>query len=309
MEELKDKNNKMSKFDPKSVVIVMISYYPKWYKGKMRSVKQTDKVRGDLALKSIQTAKNLGYQIVLVDGKSSRSFRSVISRIKNIKLIKRRSIKRSPAKRQAIKIACKLPGVKVVILTEPEKLSLIKDCLPFIAEPILSGNSDLVVPKRDLTLFKNTYPLYQYESETEGNKLYNEVLRAFNILPENMCDIDFFFGPRTFRNTKKVVKLFMRRFILEFKQDKSMEFYDPEDYSSSLYFPIILALKKGFKMTNVIVPFSYPLEQKQNEEKCAKSSFINKRKIQRLTLLMELVHFVSYLQKNPGSRLKPDDKN
>ena len=99
-------------FDPNQIAIVIITLYPTWYRGKLRSIKHTDKIRGDLALELITKTIGKGCHIVVVDGKSSRSFRKTLSQFPEANVKFRRSIKRSPAKRQAFKIASKIADVK-----------------------------------------------------------------------------------------------------------------------------------------------------------------------------------------------------
>ena len=125
-----------TQFDPKSVAIAVATYYPKWYKGRLRSVKHTDKVRGDLALEFVKTAKKLGYQIVVVNGKAPRTFYKELHNIGNITILRRRGKKRSPAKRQAVKAASKLVGVKVIVLSEPEKVSLLTEGMSYVVKPV-----------------------------------------------------------------------------------------------------------------------------------------------------------------------------
>ena len=51
--------NKKS-LDSAPVAFAIITYYPQWYRGKLRSLKHTDKVRGDLAIEFFQTALKQG---------------------------------------------------------------------------------------------------------------------------------------------------------------------------------------------------------------------------------------------------------
>ena len=81
-------------------------------------------------------------------------------------------------------------------------------------------------------------------------------------------------------------------------------YFDLEELSNAQFFPIILALKQRMRVLSVNVPFEYPKIQKENEEKGARELFLEKRKAQRLSLIVEMFHFLSYLDKNPGSRLK-----
>lgn len=277
------------------VAFALITFYPKWYKGKLRSISHTDKIRGDLTLEFIKKASGLEYQLVVVDGKSSRSFRLELKNFPDIKLVKRRGYKRSPAKRQAFKAASKLPGIKVIIATEAEKVSLI-DFTELITRPILNNEADILVPERHEELFKKTYPDYMYGSETEGIKLYSEQLKLHNLLPPDSNNIDLFFGPRVFANTPKILVLFTKKYLSKIENSDSEGSLDPEELSNSLYFPIVIALKKGFRIRGVKIPFSYPKLQKDNEMIGAREYFEQKRKSQKKGILLELMHLLNYLK-------------
>lgn len=280
--------------NPQSIAVCIITYYPKWYNGKLQSIKHTDKIRGDLALEFIQKAQKLGHQIVISDAQSSRSFKKRLAELKGVNLKFRKHPKRSPGKRQTFKIASKLKNVKVIVTTEPEKISLLNS-LEALTKPILNGNADIICPKRQDTLFKKTYPAYMYQSEIEGNKIYNEYLNLYNLLSKDET-LDMFFGPKIFANKKEVLACFMRKFNLKTGKVKlPSEYFDPEEYSNTGYFPIILALKKKLKVKSVEIPFSYPAIQKQNEAADAQELFIEKRKAQRLSLILELIHFLQFI--------------
>lgn len=291
--------------DTQSVAIAVITFYPKWYRGSLRSIKHADKVRGDLTLQLLTEARKLGYQVVVVDGKSSKTFCSALEKIEGVHLVKRKSLKRSPAKRQAIRIAAKLKGVKIIVLTEGEKVSFVTDCMEILLNKMEKLQLDIVVPKRDHTLFISSYPAYMYESEMEGNGLYNEALRVNDLLNKNSDDLDMFFGPRAFRNDPKIISLFMRRYKIGHTASFfASSYFDAEEYSNTIFFPIILALKNKLKVESVTVPFIYSKKQKENEEKTAKELFLEKRKTQRLAILVELLHFLSYLEKGKNNGIK-----
>ncbi|HLD26654.1 MAG TPA: hypothetical protein VJB63_01735, partial [Patescibacteria group bacterium] len=96
-----------------------------------------------------------------------------------------------------------------------------------------------------------------------------------------------------------------RRYTLKMTNLKLfLRFFGIEAYSEVLFFPIIAALQKKIRVANIEVPFSYPHTQKLNEEKGSREFFIYKRKVQKFELLIELLHFVSFLEKNPGSRIR-----
>lgn len=274
------------------ISFALITYYPKWYSGKLQSIKHTDKIRGDLALEFCKKARALGYNLVIVDTKGISTFRKKLGQIPGLIILNRRVPKRSPAKRQAIKRASKIPDVKIIIATEPEKVSLLNSAEK-IARPILENKADITIPKRNDKLFQQTYPTYMYESEIEGNKLYNEFLKLYKLIPESSEDLDMLFGPRAFRNDQRILPLFMKKHTLKIgKATLPREYLDPEQLSNTGYFPIIEALRKKLKVASVEVPFEYPKLQKQNEEIGKVEFFEEKRKNQRLGLILELAHFL-----------------
>lgn len=285
--------------DPKMIAFAIITFYPKWYNGKLRSLSQTDKIRGDLALKFIQKATDMGFQLVLADGKSSKSFQRQLKNFSNITLIKKLSPKRSPAKRQAFKAASKIEGIKVIVTCEPEKISVL-DSVPLFVKPILEGMADIVVLKREENLFKKTYPDYMYQSETEGNKLYNEQLIIHHLISKEE-ELDMFFGPRAFNNNLKILSLFLKKFHFQRNLKFLEEYFDPEEYANAIYFPILIALQKGLRVKSIEIPFAYPKLQKMNETLGAKEFFVEKRKAQHIGTLIDLMYLLNHLQRQKST--------
>ncbi len=283
-------------FGPKSVAFALITYYPLWYQGKLKNISHTDKVRGDLALEFINKAVIENYQVVVVHNKNSKNFRKELLRFKkNLKIIERNSIQSSPAKRQAFIAASKLPGIRVIIATEPEKTSLI-DSIPILAKPILENKADIIIAKRNDKLFQKSFPDYMYYLETEGNRLYNKQLKLHNLLSGQDEELDMFFGPRIFANTTTNLELFIRDYLKIFKDIPQDEIFDPEKYSNTIFFPIVAALKAGLRVKSVEVPFKYPESQKLNESVGARDFFVKKRKNQKLGMLLELTYLLKYLK-------------
>lgn len=280
--------------NPKEIAFAIITYYPKWYNGKLRSLSQTDKIRGDLALKFIQKAISMGFRVVVADGKSSKSFQKRLKSISSIKLIKKLSPKRSPAKRQAFKAASMTEGVKLIVTCEPEKTSVL-DSVALFVKPLLENMVDIVVLKREDNLFKKTYPDYMYQSETEGNKLYNDQLITHHLLNKG-DELDMFFGPRAFINHPKILSLFLKKFHFQRNLKFLEEYFDPEEYANALYFPILIALQKKLRVKSVEIPFSYPKLQKLNESVGAKDFFVEKRKSQHIGTLLDLMYLLNHLQ-------------
>ncbi len=187
------------------------TFYPKWYQGPLRSINHTDKIRGDLALELIHKAAKQGYAVVVIDGLSTKTFYKTVKNIPGVILKRRISYKRSPARRLSCQVASKIPQVEVIFYTEPEKVD-IATYLPQIIQPLLRYEADIVIPKRELTAFKSTYPGFQYLSEEEGNKLYNEYMHLHHgqHIEENF---DMFFGPRAFRNKPTILHYSTKVFI------------------------------------------------------------------------------------------------
>lgn len=294
----------MEGINPKEIALVGTTYQPKWYAGPTKSIKHTDKIRGDLILYSIQFAAGVGYKVVIVDGGSAKTFISQIKKIPGVKLFLVKTHKRSPNKRKAIFEASKIPEVQAIVLTEIEKVSLITDGMQQITYPVIHEGFDIVVPKREDSLFKKSYPDYMYASEVEGNLLYNEALRANGLLSAHEESLDVFFGARVFKNDPKFLKSILSKYASNpFDTLSNNNIFDIEEYSSAQFFPIVEALSKGKKVKSVTVPFLYPEKQKQNEEIGQKESFIMKRNFQRTTILVELMHFLGFLNHKKGRRI------
>lgn len=296
---------KSLKIDPASIAIATNTLYPSWYEGSLKRIEDTDKVRGDLALRFFKTSCDLGYKTVVVDGNSSSAFLFALSSIKDLKIISRGKIKRSPARREAIEICSRLSGVRAIVLTEPEKTSFLTDCLSAAVKPVLERETDIVLPKRDSGLFVASYPNFQYESELEANILFEELLRSHGLFPSGEKDLDMIFGPRVFRNDQKIVDCFMQKF--SFKNTYLAvvdEYFDPEQIPATLFFPIVFAQKKNLRIKTVTVPFRYPVLQKKNEEAMKIALFLKKRRDQYIGTTVSLMHLIGFLEGYSGSRIK-----
>ena len=294
----------MSIVENSSIAVCMITMYPDWYPGEARGIKNIDKIRGDLALKSIRASLKKGYSTFVAFHENSPELNKELKKIEGILLYKRTTKNSTPSKRHLIESAAKDPQIKVIAVIEPEKASFIKDCLKLCIAPILENKTDIVVPKRNEDLFKRTYPDYMYESETESIKLYNEELKAHGIIPSTHEGFDTFFGPRVFANKPEIVALFVASYRFRIENISFPELYvDADELSNTNFHSIVLALKQGYRVESVEVSFIYPPSQKENEEKGAREHFIEKRKAQRLGFIIELMHFVTFLEKNKASRV------
>lgn len=288
----------MTNFDQKSIVIAATTRYPGWHKGKFLDLSNTDKVRGDLAIQTIDAAIRHGYTVVINDGDSSREFKAELTKRKIVFQV-RIGEGRSTARRQVIEYSSHIPGVRVVVRVEPEKVSLVKECIPLLVEPILKGRADIVVPKRQEGLFSSSYPDYMHESEMYANKKYNDILHESKILSPGKF-FDFFFGPVVYSVKPKILKLFLESFDLNLKKEPvvgAREYLNSDDFFNSQILGIVKALSIGIKVISVEVPFVYPITQKENEI-INKISFVKKRKEQKWQILDELVEYIKFLD-NP----------
>lgn len=286
------------------IAIATNTFYPTWYEGSLKRIKDTDKVRGDLALTFLKTACALGYNVVVTD-RSTSAFVTVLSKINGLRIIHEGEIKRSPARRKAIELCSQLSGVEVIVSTEPEKTSFLTECLSATVKPVLEEEIDIVLPKRDPHLFIASYPHFQYESELEANILFEELLRSHGLFPSREKDLDMVFGPRVFRNSQKTVDCFMHKFIFEDANlAVSHEYFDPEQIAATLFFPIVFAQKKNLRIKTVTVPFRYPILQKKNEEAMGITLFLKKRRDQRIGTATSLMHLIGFLEGYSASRIK-----
>jgi len=165
-----------------------------------------DKIRGDLALASLNEAERKGFQILVVDGGSSSAFVDHLHE-GEVQCKSQEEPGMSASRRQAIQQGSSLEGVEAVAWVEPEKVSFVRDCLSVAAAPILDGSADMVIPKRDKESW-NTYPSYQADHEKRANRHWNSILRKSGILPEGVEDLDVWFGPRIFKNDSEILGLF-----------------------------------------------------------------------------------------------------
>lgn len=146
--------------------------------GQQRPDTDTDGIRGDLALEMIRNALGCGIRIVACDGGSSLEFISALENFKSegLTVVKSEVAGRAPQRRRAYETAALLPGSKIIIYTQAEKISLI-DHLTEISKPILEGQADVIVLKRNAQLFEETYPDYMIESEFRVNRTYDWLMQ------------------------------------------------------------------------------------------------------------------------------------
>lgn len=295
---------------PGSVIVLTTNFLYRNYKptkeAEQRDTADTDGIRGDLALESLNKALSLGVRIVASDGGSSPDFLSALEILMNrgLTLVRSGAPQRGPQRRKAFETATLLPGGRVIVYTQPEKVSLMGRLVE-ISRPILEGNADIVIPKRNPELFEQSYPGYMTESELKVNKTYDWLMRRANLITKNES-FDWFFGPVVFRNDPEIVALFLKRYELkDVIRSRAGAELDPEMHSDGHYFPIIKALFLEKRVASVEIPFVYPPMQRANEMSPEKiEDFKRRRKLDAAAYRLEAIHFLKFLKGNPRSKIR-----
>lgn len=287
-------------FNPKSIAIVTGTLYPTWYRGAPKKPLTTDKVRGDIALQSAKSAREQDFNFIAIDGGSSEAFVNALRETDIVIDFQKEKGGQGPARREGLEKAEGLGGVKVICLTEPEKEPIIPDCVRIASLPILRGEADIVMPKRDPASFL-TYPKIQAEQEQRSNDLYNRLLRSRGLLKASDPDLDFWFGVRILANRPEITEIFKK--VYQFDKNEGMlhKKINVEMYSNVLFFPIVEALYRSLRVASVPVSYTHPFIQTGFEE--GKWEFDSKRLVQRRTIVTELIHFIRRLESSPKSRL------
>ena len=272
--------------DKGSIVIVTSTLYKNWYSGDVTEEYKVDKVRGDLALEMIAKASKYGFQIV---AGNSDAFLENLNKFK-INLINDKEGTFGSNRRKAYGVASKLPNVKVIVWTEPEKSNLINDSLIKACEVIENGTADIVVPRRSKETMKSLPP-FQKESEEIGNKQIQEMTNP---------DLDIFFGPKIFSTRSDIVNLFLEKF--EYKEEsKNTKDSDLEKWLNAISFPVISALVKNYKVLSYEVDYVHPKSQTEIEE--GNPLFNEKRIIQRENLIEGIRELLKYYSNNKASSI------
>jgi len=284
---------------PGSVTVVTTTFYHKYGDKSEGTRGKVDTLRGDLALAMLQEAIDNNCQALVVDGGSPDLF---IDKLKESGVITEIETEHgmSGSRRQAMRRGNKLERTKVIAWVEPEKVSFAKDCLTTAADPILDGRADIVIPKRDEEAWA-TYPPYQVDFEKRANKLWNQILREQGILPEEAEDLDVWFGPRLFKNDKRILELFTAKYEFIKRNIKLDKIVDPELWPNATFLPIIAAIIKGYRVVSVEVPYRHPTEQTAIEKDS--QEFRRKRDVQLKNIITSTIHYIRLLQQNHKSRL------
>lgn len=275
-----------------SCAILTFTSYPLWYLGDVKNIQDTHKIRGDLAIAFAQKSAKLYPTFVAADD-TNEAFLYTLKSIPNIHIMMRSSPLRAQTIRDIIQFAQKHESPQIFVLSEPEKVDLL-NYVDMLITPILKNKTSFVIPTRNMKLFRQYYPDFQFQSEMEGNAAYCALLKKSGLLSAKTHTLDVFFGPRVFKNIPEVVDLFLAQMHVP---ESISTFQRPEDSTNGCLFPVIQALEKNIPLFPVKIPFRYPSLQKENEQK-NEDVFVTKRKGQRESVMAHLSWYLSQKYKS-----------
>lgn len=281
------------------VIVVGSTFYKNWYPGSIISEKDTDKLRGDLAIEALGKFVVNGYRVINVDGGSPIEFTNTLN-LAGVQVVGQNEHGYSASKRQGSLLAS-LENPKAIFITDAEKVSLV-DSIQSLVEPILAGRADIVFASRDQAAF-NTYPPVQVKFEQRANKLANDILRKHGLLPHDSPDLDWWMGPRMFRNDPEVLDLFQKKYDFRKFRSKISNIVNLEVWPNSLYIPVIAALAKGLRVVSVPVKYSHPEIQTRSE--AGVRDFDRKREIQFKGIIIAIIEAVRKIELESGRSQKP----
>lgn len=303
--------------DPHAIAFATATFYKNWHpisNVTSRDPLDIDGIRGDLALKTLRAAKLNGFQIAVVDGGSSEAFKNALSTTLGQEPSNEKQKGMSPSRRQVFTEASGLAGVKIIAWVEPEKVAMANgNNLQNAALPILKGDADVVIPKRDAFAFL-TYPEYQVSWEQQANNDFNKLLKDNGLLPQDAEDLDVWFGPRLFKNDPEVLKLFLHQWERDDthpnQRDAKM---DPEHWAGAIFLPVVAKLYQdkldGNSPRVISFPVNYTHPEEQTRTEKDSPVFTAKREQQSINILdatAALVQIFTYdaKQKKPLYRPK-----
>mmetsp|Transcript_1407 Transcript_1407/g.3006 ORF Transcript_1407/g.3006 Transcript_1407/m.3006 type:complete len:287 (+) Transcript_1407:126-986(+) len=158
----------------------------------------------------------------------------------------------------------------VICFTEPEKVDLMNH-IHDIARPLLNGNADAVVPTRNDELFRQTYPMEQYHSESFGNMHFSLLAKKFEgFQREGATKLDWLFGPFAFKANLA----------------GSWLAYDGNSWDAQMI-PYVRGVRnENWRIISVMVNFRHSKEMKEQEEG---DPVWTKKRLMQLNLLFDLL--------------------
>ena len=162
-----------------------------------------------------------------------------------------------------------------ICFTEPEKVDLLNHVCE-ITKPIINGTTDVVIPTRNDELFRTTYPIEQYHSESFGNLHFNLLARHLKGFQKNAAEgqdavtLDLLFGP----------------FAFNAKLANGWLNYTGTSWDAQMV-PYVRGVRNDdWIITPVEVDFRHPKEMKEQEEGDATWT---KKRLMQLNLLFDLL--------------------
>lgn len=199
---------------------------------------RADEIRARLALRTLREARTHRLPVVIVDGGSHgevlRKFVALGAMV-----FRERSRRMGMQRRQALAEALQVAGPHgVVVWMEPEKCTFVGK-IRSLAEPLLSGRCDLVLPRR---MSLASYPPEQQRTESVQDM-------AFCAATGMAWDVSF--GP--FLANRRALRYFLRY---------RGEYGDQWD---SIFAPRLRALKVGLRIRTPLVSYVHPRAQTRAE--------------------------------------------
>ena len=216
----------------KNVIIATTTFYS--------SLKEP---RLDYCSKLINSAKNDGYRIFILDGSPEPEIDQYLKSL-GAEVFKATSKGMGPSRRELFaEVRVSMPP-DIILWTEPEK-DLV-NIIPQLVEPIINDKADVSVMRRSQKSL-DSYPKFQVGSEMQGNECFKEATGI---------DADIFSGPIAFR--KKLLPYYIN--------------FDHTRYGNRVpdtyiqHFATIEVARDMYRIASPEVDFIYPPEQKEEEE-------------------------------------------
>lgn len=199
--------------------------------------KSVNDFRSGLALKTVDEAKKIGFEIVVVDGSPDLKFKDALKKAGAI-VINESEKGMGASRRQCIKAGFDI-GADIIVWTEPEKYSFI----PLI--PRLFKNVDTEVPHIIVPRRRNldSYPPYQHFSELRLNHNLGNITGR----PE----LDLPIGPR-------IISRLAVKYFLDYHGERG-------DKWESIFIPVLRALSDEVKVSSLIIDYIHHPEQTSME--------------------------------------------
>jgi hypothetical protein len=207
----------------------------------------TDEPRFQLTVKTLREAVHARVPVVVIDA-SPEPIRQQLGATGARVVAQERPGKKGVALREGIALALQLEGPtegRVIGFFEPEKLGMVR-WMREAAAYLRANRLDVVIPSREQTLFKSSYPREQYHQEMFANLLIDSIATARGFPP----GIDWTFGPVLFDARLAPAWL---------------------GYAGALWdaqvIPYVRAVKfNGATIGSFEVPYTHPAQMKREEE-------------------------------------------